>query len=59
MHLATSGTANISVGAAIYGSSGSPSATASVTLNNTAASLGAGDSETRPLNINVNYIIKI
>ena len=32
--------------------------TATVTISSTAASLGAGDNETRPLNKGVNYIIK-
>jgi microcystin-dependent protein len=42
----------------IVGTSANNSGSA-VTLSNTAASIGAGDSETRPLNANVNFIIKI
>jgi hypothetical protein len=46
------------VGAGVGGSTAAPSATATVTLSNTAASMGAGDTETTPAFLSLNYIIK-
>ena len=46
-------------GTAAVGISSTGASNGSLSVINTAASIGAGDNETRPTNVNVNYIVKI